>query len=436
MDSPPLPIGAFIDQHILLITAVIMFALGVWVTHFIYSGPLRQARRELERLQIQRQSEEQLHEERLRTLDDAQDRLHHVFASLSQRALRENNTQFLQLAQETLGRFQVASKDDLEQRQRSIQHLVEPIREALAKTESQIQQIEKERQASFGMLSEQIRGMLQDQTALRVETGRLAAALRTPSIRGQWGELSLKRIVELAGMVEHCDFIEQVQRSDKERTIRPDMIIRMPDAREMIVDAKAPMDAYLDAVNAAVEEQRKHHLQRHAKQVREHVRILAAKRYWEQFEQSPDFVVLFIPGEQFLAAALEQDGNLLQDALVDKVILATPTTLVALLRAVAFGWKQMVLAENAHKVRVLGEELHKRLTVFLEHLDRMGRHLTTSVDCYNKALGSLERSVLPSVKRLSELGVSSGRSMPEPVPIETIPRSPYTKDSNRDAEID
>ena len=304
----------------------------------------------------------------------------------------------------------------------SIQHLVDPIRDALAKTEAQIRDIEKDRLASFGVLSQQIRGMMHDQTALRSETGRLASALRTPGIRGQWGELSLRRIAELSGMVEHCDFVEQTQRSNSDRTIRPDMVIRMPDSREMIVDAKAPMDAYLDAVNAENEESRKRHLQRHARHVRDHVKVLAGKRYWEQFEQSPDFVVLFIPGEQFLGAALEQDKTLLDDSLNSKVILATPSTLVALLRAVAFGWKQTVLAENAGKVRELGEELHKRLTVFLDHLERLGRNLGSSVDTYNKALGSLERSVLPGVRKLSELGISSGRNITEPVPVEAIPR--------------
>ncbi|EIJ33646.1 DNA recombination protein RmuC [Thiothrix nivea] len=436
MDSTPFQLGVFIDAHIVLFTAVTMFILGLLVAHLIYSAPLRQTRRELERLQLQLQTEEQLHEERLQTLDDAQDRLHNTFAALSQRALRENNTQFLQLAQETMGRFQVESRTDLEQRQRSIQHLVDPIRDALAKTEHQIREIEKDRQTSFGVLSQQIRGMMNDQAALRDETGRLASALRTPGIRGQWGELSLRRIAELSGMVEHCDFVEQAQRSNTERTIRPDMVIRMPDAREMIVDAKAPMDAYLDAVNADNEDSRKRHLQRHARHVREHVRVLAGKRYWEQFEQSPDFVVLFIPGEQFLGAALEQDKTLLHDSLNDKVILATPSTLVALLRAVAFGWKQAVLAENAGKVRDLGEELHKRLTVFLDHLERLGRNLGSSVDTYNKALGSLERSVLPGVRRLSELGISSGRNITEPVPVEAIPRQPYAKDTETDAETD
>lgn len=436
MANPPFQLGAFIDQHILWVVALLMFGLGALTVYLLYAGPLRQARREVERLTLQLQTEEQVNNERLRMLDDAQDRLYNAFAALSQRALRDNNTQFLQLAQETLARFHVESRADLEQRQHSIQHLVEPIREALAKTENQIRQIEKERQATFGALSQQIQSMMKDQMALRDETGRLVAALRNPGTRGQWGELSLRRIVELSGMVEHCDFIEQTQRSNNERTIRPDMIVRMPDARELIVDAKAPMDAYLDAAGADNEETRKRHLQRHARHVRDHVKVLAGKRYWEQFEHSPDFVVLFIPGEQFLGAALEQDKTLLLDALTDKVVLATPSTLMALLHSVAFGWKQTILAENASKVRELGEELHKRLAVFIEYMERLGRNLGSSVDTYNKALGSLERSVLPGVRRLADLGVASGRNIPEPSPVESIPRTPYSKDLGHHVETD
>lgn len=436
MDNSPFQLGAFIDQHVVFFTALVMFALGMLLARWIYLTPLQQTRRELERLQLQLQTEEQINDERIRMLDEANDRLHNAFAAVSQRALRDNNTQFLQLAHETLGRFQVESRADLEQRQHSIQHLVEPIREALVKTEAQIRQIEKERQATFSVLSEQIRHMLHDQATLRDETGRLAAAMRNPGVRGQWGELTLRRVAEISGMIEHCDFVEQAQRSNAERTIRPDMLIRMPDKREMVVDAKAPMDAYLDAASADSEETRKQHLQRHARHVREHVKILAGKRYWEQFEHSPDFVVLFIPGEHFLAAALEQDKTLLHDALLDKVVLATPTTLVALLRSVAFGWKQTVLADNAGKVRELGEELHKRLTVFIEHMERLGRNLGSSVDTYNKALGSLERSVLPGVRRLAELGVSSGRNLSELAPVEAVPRRSYSKDTEADVQTD
>lgn len=424
MNSSGTGIGVFIDDNLLLIVALIMFLLGVLLAYLIYSRPLQQARREIERLQMQLHNEEQMHEERLLMLDDAQDRLHNTFAVASQRALRENNQQFLQLAEESMRRFHTESKADLEQRKQSIHHLVDPIKSALEKTEQQIQEIEKHRQASFGALGEQLRNLSVDQMTLRQETSKLSTALRMPGTRGQWGEMSLKRIVEMAGMVEHCDFLEQVQRSNEERTIRPDMVVRMPDKRELVLDAKSPMDAYMDAFATEDETQRQRYLTHHAKRVREHVRTLAGKRYWEQFENAPDFVVLFMPGEQFLGAALEQDKNLMQDALEMRVILATPATLMALLRAVAFGWQQAVLTENAGKIRDVGTELHKRLTIFVSHVEKLGKNLESGVDTYNRLLGSLERSVIPGAKKLAELGISSGRELAEAEPLENSPRVP------------
>ena len=406
------------------LVAGLAFAFGWFAAGRWYRSRLQQLQRELDLVKLQRETEEKLYSERL------QNNLN----TLAQRALQENTQNFLQLARETFGRAQGESQADLEQRQLSIQHLVAPIRDALAKNEEQIRQIEKERHASAGMLTEQLRGMMHEHHLLRRETGRLATALRTPSARGQWGELSLRRIAELAGMIEYCDFMEQVQRSNEERTIRPDMLVRMPGKRDLIIDAKAPMDAYLDAVDADQEEVRTQHLQRHAKRVREHVRLLASKRYWEQFAHAPDFVVLFIPGEQFLGAALEHDHQLLQDALQLKVILATPATLMALLRTLAYGWRQNVLAENAHKVRDLGEEVHRRLAAFLEHFEKLGRNLSSNVETYNQALGSLERSVMPSVRRLAELGVSSGRNIATPTIVEVVPRQPSTKGFETNAE--
>lgn len=417
-------LGQFVDANILLIIALCMFLLGIGVAFLIYSRPLQQARQEVERLKLQLQSEEQLHEERLRMLDDAQDKLHNTFAAASQRALRDNNQQFLQLAQESMRRFQSESQADLDQRKQSIQYLLEPIRSALEKTEQQIQTIEKDRHASFGALGEQLRNLSTDQLALRQEASKLSAALRNPGMRGEWGELTLRRIVEMAGMVEYCDFMEQVQRSNEERTIRPDMVIRMPDKRELVIDAKTPMDAYMDAAQTENDKERTQHLQRYARHVREHVRLLSAKRYWEQFEGAPDFVVLFMPGEQFLGAALEHDKTLMNDALEAKVILSTPATLMALLRAVAFGWQQAILTENATRIRDVGTELHKRLSILTSHAERLGKNLEASVDSYNRFLGSMERSVMPSAKRLAELGIESGRAVPEISPLESSPRTP------------
>ncbi len=430
MNNSTVSAGAFVDDNLLLIVALLAFLLGLLLAYIFYSRLLQQARLEIERLKLQLHSEEQLHEERLRMLDDAQDRLHHTFSVASRHALRENNLQFLELAQENMRRLQAESQADLEQRKLSIQHLVDPIRSALEQTGQQIRQIEKERQASFGTLGEQLRQLGVDQMALRQETGRLATALRNPGSRGQWGELSLRRIAEMAGMVAHCDFMEQVQSRNDERTVRPDMVVNMPDRRQLIVDAKAPMDAYLDACETGTEAERLRHLGRHARHVREHMRLLAGKRYWEQFSNAPDFVVLFLPGEQFLGAAMEQDKTLLQDALEMRVIPATPSTLMALLRAVAFGWQQAVLSENAERIRDVGTELHRRLTILTRHVERLGRSLGGSVEAYNSLLGSLERSVMPGARRLAELGISSGRDPVEPEPLETGVRVPMQTELN------
>lgn len=411
-----------LDIYSALLLVLLALGLGLAIGYWIYGRALEQAKHEIARLEFRLQTEEQLHEERLTMLDDAQDRMHNAFAVLSQRALKDNNEHFLQLAQENLSRFQAESKADLEQRQQSIEYLVDPIRQALEKTEQHLYAIERAREASFSILGEQLRSLSLDQLSLRQETTKLASALKNPTARGQWGELSLKRIVELAGMTEYCDFELQVHRANEERTIRPDMVVRLPDARELIVDAKAPMDAYLQAMEAEDEPTRSTYLQKHARAMREHVRVLAAKRYWEQFQQAPDFVVLFVPGEAFLGAALEQDKTLLMEALEARVILASPATLMALLRAVAFGWKQAALTANASQIRTLGEELHKRLSILTTHIQNTGRQLGQSVESYNRLVGSLERHVIPSAKRLAELGISSSRKIESPEPLETQTR--------------
>jgi DNA recombination protein RmuC len=243
-------------------------------------------------------------------------------------------------------------------------------------------------------------------------------------VRGQWGEITLKRIVELAGMVEYCDFIEQYHQDKNGRVVRPDLVVTMPDKRELIIDAKTPLDAYLMAVGADESSVRKREYVRHAKIVRHHMKALASKRYWEQFDQSPDFVILFMPGEQFLAAALEHDKHLLKDALAERVILASPTSLIALLRSVAFGWKHVALSENAELIRDLGQELYKRVATFTEHMARLGKSLNTSVDNFNKALGSLEKTILPSARRFTELGIQESKTMPETQIIEETARKP------------
>lgn len=398
--------------------------IGYLAAHLRAQTRLNQLHAECASLKAELAAERGRHEERLAALEQARSQLADSFAALSREALKHNSEAFLRLAQENLSRHQSEARAELDKREKSIESLVRPIRETLEKTERQIRELEKERRQAFGSLSEQLRLVADSERLLRQETQNLVNALRRPEVRGRWGEMTLKRLAELAGMVEHCDFYEQEQLTGPEGVLRPDMVVRMPDARELVVDAKTPLDAYLSAVEARSEAERAEHLKRHARKLRERVRELAGKAYWTQFKNSPDFVVLFIPGDQFLAAALEQDPALLEDALADKVILATPTSIVALLRAVAFGWRQQTLAENAERIRGLGEELYRRLGAFTEHLARLGKALGQSVDNYNKAVGSLERQVLPGARRFTELGIHGKRPLAELNPLEKAARTP------------
>ncbi len=355
-------------------------------------------------------------------MEQARAQLAATFSMLSHQALRNNNEQFLRLARAHLGEFQVRAQAGLEQKEQAVAHLVQPIREALERAERQIQRLEQERCTAFGSLSKHLETMAQVQNQLQLETRNLVQALRRPEVRGQWGELTLRRLAELAGMVEHCDFYEQEQHNTAEGALRPDMVVRMPDAREIVVDVKTPLDAYLSALSASDDAERRKALERHARNVRDRVRELAAKSYWAQFPNAPDFVVLFIPGDQFLSAALEIDPGLFEDALRQKVILATPTSLIALLRAVAYGWRQQAVAEHAQTIRDLGEELFRRLGAFTEHLAHLGKSLGGSVESYNRAVGSLERQVLPGARRLTELGVSGKKPLQVLEPLETAVR--------------
>lgn len=352
----------------------------------------------------------------------AQSREHELqqsFAALSAQALRENNAAFLQLARETMRQFQMQGDHDLEQKEKAVEGLVQPIREALEKAQAEIRRIEQERQQAYGSLTKHLETLTQTQQLLHGETRNLVQALRRPEVRGQWGELTLRRLVELAGMVEHCDFYEQVGADSDEGRRRPDMVVRMPDGREIIVDVKTPLDAYLSAIEAPDDESRQRHLEHHARKVRERVKELAAKSYWSQFPRAPDFILLFIPGDQFLAAALDIDRALLEDALRQRIILTTPTSFIALLRAVAYGWRQEQLAANAERIREVGEELHRRLAAFAEHLGKLGRGLDSAVDCYNKAIGSFETKIIPGARRFTELGVTPAKPIEEPTRIES-----------------
>jgi DNA recombination protein RmuC len=302
--------------------------------------------------------------------------------------------------------------------------LVQPIREALAKTETQIRSIERDRIDAFASIRSQMEVLATGQTLLSRETRNLVTALRRPDVRGQWGEITLKRLVELSGMTAHVDFTEQHHQTTESGAIRPDMIVHMPERRDIVVDVKTPLDAYLAAVEARDDEERSAQLRRHAQIVGARVRELSSKQYWSQFENSPEFVVLFLPGDQFLTAALQENHGLIDEALRQNVMLATPTSLVALLKAVAYGWKQTVLADNAAEIRRLGEDLYKRLAVFGEHLGKLGKSLGSSVDSFNKAVGSLEQQILPAARRFPELGLRVQRDLEVIEPVESLTRTP------------
>ncbi|MCR4348063.1 MAG: DNA recombination protein RmuC [Sulfuricaulis sp.] len=348
--------------------------------------------------------------------------LEQTFIALSNRALKENNQTFLQLAQESLKQFHVQAKGDLELKEKAVENLIKPVREALEKTEQQIRMMENDRKEAYGSLTKHLETMVQTQQLLQGETRNLVQALRRPEVRGQWGEMTLKRLAELAGMVEHCDFYEQEHTDTDEGRLRPDMIVRMPDGREIVVDVKTPLDAYLSAVEATDDDTRRKHLEHHARKVRERVRELSSKAYWTQFKNAPDFVILFIPGDQFLGAALDIDRSLLEDALKQKVILTTPTSFVALLRAVAYGWRQESLTANAAHIRDVGEELYSRLATFSEHLLKLGRSLNSTVADYNKTVGSFEAKLLPGARKFSEMGVGGDKALEEPERIEKAVR--------------
>lgn len=398
--------------------------LGVLIASLVAMRRIGLLRTELAVRETRIKDQQALDEERQEALQRAEEKLAATFGGMANQSLRDNTENFLKLAREHLGQHQEKARGDLQERQKAIETLVNPIREALQKTEQQIAAVEKERRQAYGSIREQLASMSAGQASLQAETRNLVNALRRPEVRGQWGELTLRRLAELAGMVEYCDFYEQESSEGADGRMRPDMIIRMPNGRELIVDVKTPLDAYLNAMEASDDVVREAALKKHAENVRDRVRELSLKSYWSRFERSPEFVILFIPGDQFLSAALQRLPNLLEEALHKKVILATPTSLVALLKAVAYGWRQVALEENAKKIQAMGEELHRRLGVFSGHLSKLGRQLGSSVDSYNAAVGSLERNVLPGARKFTELGVSSRRDIEVLNPVESVPRRP------------
>ena len=379
---------------------------------------------ETELLRARLKTEEASSAEREQALSRAREQLQGVFGDLARDSLQSNSEVFLQLARERLARQQLDAAQALKERETAIESLVRPIREALAKTEAQIQTIERDRIDAFATIKTQMEGIASGQNLLSRETRNLVTALRRPGVRGQWGEITLRRLVELSGMTSHVDFTEQLHQVTDSGAVRPDMVVHMPEQRDIVVDVKTPLEAYLAAVEAQNDEERGSQLKRHAQIVGARVRELSSKQYWSQFERSPDFVVLFLPGDQFLSAALQENPGLIDDSLRQNVMLATPTSLVALLKTVAYGWKQSILADNAAEIRRLGEDVYKRLAVFGEHLGRLGKSLGSSVDSFNKAVGSLEQQVLPAARRFEELGLRVNREIEPIEPVASLARIP------------
>ena len=350
-------------------------------------------------------------------------RLREMFGSLAADALRNNNQSFLELAKANLEKFQSVAKNDLEARQKAVEHLVAPIQDSLNKVDEKIQQIEKNRNTAYDTLTVQVQSLIGTQEQLRTETGNLVKALRAPSVRGRWGEIQLRRVVEIAGMLPFCDFAEQETLNTSEGRLRPDLIVKLPGGKNVVVDAKTPLQAYLEAIEATDDDVRRLKLVEHARQVRDHMTKLSSKAYWEQFEASPEFVVMFLPGETFFSAALEQDPGLIEQGVGWRVIPASPTTLIALLKAVAYGWNQEKLARNAQEISALGKELHDRLRSLFGHLEAAGKGLDRAVECYNKAIGTLESRVMVSARKFGELGAAVTEEIPEIEPIETTART-------------
>ena len=367
--------------------------------------------------------QEALELERMAAFEVAGSRISQAFADVAQQSLRANSENFLRMAEQNLGAQHERARREMGERERAVEDLVAPIRQALEKSQQQITELEKSRREAYGGIRSQLEQMQLAQQSLTRETQNLVKALRRPEVRGRWGEITLRRLVELAGMVEHCDFAEQVHRDDGDAALRPDLVVHMPDRRTLVVDVKTPLDAYLEALEATTDQDKQQALTRHARNLREHIRKLAAKSYWQQFADSPEFVILFIPGDQFLSAALNEDPDLIETALAQQIILATPTSFVALLKAVAYGWRQLALADNAEEIRRLAEDLHRRLASFVGHLDRVGRQLAAGVESYNKAVGSLERQVLPGARKFVDLGIRPKKPIDRLEPLEATPRN-------------
>jgi DNA recombination protein RmuC len=381
-----------------------------------------QARADLSALTTRLEEERKASHEKIELLSNAEEKLADAFKALSADALRNNNQSFLQLARENLQKFQETAKGDLEQRQQAIDQLVRPLKESLEKVDGKIGELEKTRVGAYAELKEQVKNLLTSQSQLQAETGNLVKALRVPHVRGRWGEIQLRRVVELAGMLEYCDFVEQETVATEDSRIRPDLIVRLPGNRTIVVDSKVPFDAFYESISTTDDDIRAARLKDHARLVRTHITALSRKSYWESVQPTPEFVLLFLPGETFYSAALEHDPKLIEDGISQRVIIATPTTLIALLRAVSYGWRQEQMAENAQEVSKLGKDLYDRLRTFTNHFSDIGKNLDRALESYNRGVGSLEGRVLRTARKFKEIGAIAGEDIDGPEPIDKATR--------------
>ena len=382
------------------------------------------AAEERSRLAAELEGERRVTAEKLALLDGAERKLREAFDSAAAQALQLNGQNFLGLAQAKLGEFQQAARTDLETRRQSIDQLVAPVRDGLARVGDTLQKLEVDRASTHAAIHEQLHAMAQQGQALAGETQNLVKALRAPQVRGQWGEMQLRRVVELAGMEEHSDFVTQDHVETADGRLRPDLIVRLPGHKVVVVDSKAPLAAYLDAMEATDETQRGAFLDQHARQVRDHITALSAKDYANEYTEAVDFVVLFLPGEAFFSAACQRDPSLIEFAVKRGVIPASPTTLITVLKAVFYGWQQERIGRNAEEIRDLGQELYARMRIVAEHLDKVRKGLDSAVSAYNDAVGSLEKRVLPTARRFRDLGAGTGEELPVLEPVDSVPRLP------------
>ncbi len=359
--------------------------------------------------------------EQRRLLDEAQQKLRDAFQSLAGEALKASSDQFIELAKAKFDALQKEAEGDLEHRKQAIQSMVNPLETALKDLRTEVSRVESARQEAYGSLRSEVQLLATTNRELREETGSLVNSLKQPQVKGKWGELTLRRVVELAGMSPHCDFMEQQSVDTEEGRLRPDLIVNLPGGSQIVVDVKVPLHAFFKAVSAQSDAEYREAMLQHAALVREHIKGLSGKEYWRQFEPTPEFVVLFVPGESFFSAALEQDRTLIEDAIDKRVVLASPTTLIALLRAVAYGWKQQQVAENAERIKDLGRELYERVVTFAGHLSEIAKGLERANKAYNSAVASFDSRLIPSARKLREMGIGS-EEVPPVEPVETFPR--------------